>query len=317
VSTPLVAPPRPPLHAEMSRPPRLMEEWARRGNRRRSWPRWLKPLLRAALFLTPIVAVGATVGFAWRGGVFTEYLEDFDEIALEAAVNRGFVVGEVLVEGRRETERQAALSALGIHRGDPLFGVDLDAARRSLESLPWVERAWIERRWPDIIRVRLVEREPLAIWQNDRKFTVIDRAGRPLADADDLARNGNKRIETLPQVVGPEAPEHVGDLLGALDAVPDIRRRFASASWVGDRRWNLRLDNGILIKLPEGDVRDALDRLSRSQAREKLFDRDLVEVDLRQADRMVLRSGASVATAGPPATDATGKGAVKQGGAKR
>jgi len=294
-----------------------MEEWARRGNRRRSWPRWLKPLTRAVLITTAILTVGVPAWLAWRDGVFSDYLDDFDEIVLEATANRGFVVGEVLIEGRRETEREAALQALGIVRGDALFGVDLAQARLSLENLPWVERAWVERRWPDIVRVRLVEREPLAIWQNDRKFTVIDRAGRPLADADDLARKGNKRIETLPQVVGPEAPAHVGELLAALDGVPDIRRRFASASWVGDRRWNLRLDNGILVKLPEGDVRDALDRLSRTQAREKLFDRDLVEVDLRQGDRMVLRSGAGVATAGLPATDATAKGTDKRGGAKR
>lgn len=301
----------------MSRPPRLMEEWARRGNRRRSWPRWLRPLSRAALIALPFAVIGAPAWLAWRDGVFAEYVEDFDEVALEATMNRGFRVGEVLIEGRRETEREAALAALGVRRGDALLGVDLNGARESLERLPWVEKAWVERRWPDIIRVRLIEREPLAIWQNDRKFTVIDRAGRPLADADDLARKGNKRIETLPQIVGPEAPVHVGDLLTALDAVPDIRRRFASASWVGDRRWNMRLDNGILVKLPEGDVRDALDRLSRSQAREKLFERDLVEVDLRQEDRMVLRSGVGPATAGLPATDAASKGGAKHAADKR
>lgn len=287
----------------MSRPPRLMEEWARRGNRRRSLPRWLRPLTRCALIAAPLVLIGAPAWLAWRDGVLEEYVEDFDEVALEATMSRGFVVGEVLIEGRRETERDAALAALGVRRGDALFGVDLDEARRSLERLPWVERAWVERRWPDIIRVRLVEREPLAIWQNDGKFTVIDRAGRALADAEDLARKGNKRIETLPQIVGPEAASHVADLLGALDTAPDVRKRVSAASWIGDRRWNLKLDNGILVKLPEGDVRDALARLTRSQAREKLFERDLVEVDMRQEDRMILRSGATPAVPGASVAD--------------
>lgn len=289
MQAPLTAPPRPPLHREMPRPPRTMAESARRGTRRRAWPRWARPAIRVMTTVGVLGLIGG-VGYAgWAHGLFRAAWDAVDDTLVETTGDAGFVLADVLVDGRHETEKDTLIAALGIQRGEPIFGIDLEEARQQIEQLPWVEHASVQRRLPDLIYVRLSEREPLAIWQNERHFTVIDRAGRPLADAVDLAKRGNKRIETLPQIVGPEAPLHVADLLTALDDVPDIKKRMAAASWIGNRRWDVKLDNGIVVKLPENGMADALGRLARVQTRERVFERDIVAVDLRQADRMILQ----------------------------
>jgi cell division protein FtsQ len=298
---PLTAPPRPPSSRDRQRPPRTMTEQAKRGTRRRAVPRWTGPALRTAVAGLAAGLVGGIGYLGWTHGTFAAAWDAVEQTVVETTGDAGFVLGDVLVEGRHETEKDTLIAAIGVHRGAPIFGIDINEARFQIEQLPWVEHATVQRRLPDLIYVRLSEREPLAIWQNERRFTVIDRAGRPLADAVDLAKRGNKRIETLPQIVGPEAPAHVGELLEALAEVPEVRKRMAAASWIGNRRWDVKLDNGIVVKLPENDMALALQRLAMVQARERVFERDIVAVDLRQPDRMVLQTAESADQ--PPSDD--------------
>jgi len=277
-----------------------MRETAARGTRKRSLPRWLYPAMRRLSLAAAVGVIGTFSYIGWIDGTFRTLWSETRKDAVDLTGKAGFRLVDVLVEGRRETDKDELIKALGIKRGDPVFDIDLDVLRQRVEQLPWVSRSTVQRRLPDIVYVRLWEREPLAIWQNDRRFTVIDRAGRPLADAIDLAQRGNKRIETLPQIVGPEAPAHVGSLLEALDKVPEIRKRMMAASWIGNRRWNLRLNNGVIIKLPENGMLPALLRLEQFQTRERVFERDIVAVDLRQNDRLILQTaGNDELEAGP------------------
>jgi len=58
---------------------------------------------------------------------------------------------------------------------------------------------------------------------------------------------------------------------------------------VGERRWNLRLKNGIDVRLPESDVAPALERLVALDREKNLITRDIVAIDLRLADRVTVR----------------------------
>lgn len=274
-------------------PPRAMAQSAQKGNRRRAWPRWTRPAVKAAILLTPVLVLAAFAGSAWQRGTAAETAAAARESLIAASAAAGFAVNDVLVEGRTETDRNAILRTLGVQRGDPILAIDLVEAREKLESLPWVSAAAVERRLPDTLFVRLSERQPMAIWQHDRRFTVIDREGRPLADAADLARRGNERIETLPQVVGANAPFQVPKLLAALDTVPALRDMVSAAIWLGDRRWDLKLSNGITVKLPEAGMTTALRQLAELNATGKVLDRDIVAIDLRQPDRAVLQTSAT------------------------
>lgn len=276
---------------EMPAPPRAMAASAQKGNRRRAWPRWTRPAIKAALILVPTLLLAGAAGSAWKRASLAETMAAARDSLMEVSGSLGFTLDEILVVGRTETEREAVMQALGVRRGEPILSIDLAEAKERLEELPWVSGASIERRLPGILYISLSERQPMAIWQHDRRFTVIDRAGRPLADAVELARRGNQRIDTLPQVIGANAPQQVQTLLTALDRVPNIRPRVTSASWISDRRWNLQLDNGVTIKLPEGaGMTMALRQLAELDASGRVLDRDIVAIDLRQPDRAVLQT---------------------------
>jgi len=212
-------------------------------------------------------------------------LHDVGEVLAGATGVTGLRVDQVMVEGRKMIDRQTVLNAVGLKRGQPILGFDIAAARQRLEHIPWVESAVVERRLPDLVYVRLVERTPMALWQHEGRFSVIDAKGVVVVD-------GNVgSYANLPIVVGPDAPAKAESLLLLLATEPEIKARVAAAVRVGGRRWNLHLDNGVDVRLPEEDAASAIAKLAETNRANQLIDRDVKVIDLRQPDRLVLQLG--------------------------
>jgi cell division protein FtsQ len=213
--------------------------------------------------------------------------------ALAASAACWLVVRDIEVEGRETTDTATIMAALAAGRGTPILGVSPSRAKEKLESLPWVRSAAIERRLPDTLVVRLVERHPLAVWQHAGKHELIDREGAviPVKDLTRFAR--------LPTVVGDDAANHATELIDMLVRQPELAARVTAAVRVDDRRWNLRIDNAIDVLLPEANPAEAWTRLAAQERANSLLQRDIQTVDMRLPDRLVLRP------AGPPPGEAT------------
>ena len=196
-------------------------------------------------------------------------------------------VAEVRVEGRSITPEPLLRAAIGVNRNDPLLGFSLEQARARIEALTWVHRATVERRLPGTVLVTLEERRPFAVWQHGGKFDLIDRAGQVVADQDPVKNAA--AFAVLPLVVGAGAPAAAANLLDALAAQPTLRSRVAAAVRVDERRWNLRLNSGADVLLPEGAEARALAKLAELQDSQALLDRPLQVLDMRLPDRLVVR----------------------------
>ncbi|MBS0541355.1 MAG: FtsQ-type POTRA domain-containing protein, partial [Proteobacteria bacterium] len=205
-----------------------------------------------------------------------------------------FKLADVTVEGREYVERDAILAALNVHTGESLLSIDLQGARKRLEAIDWVSTATVERRMPDTLYVTLKERRPVAIWQKGSEYTLIDTNGRTVR-----ASRMPPGAESLLLLGGPGAPEHVGELLLLLAWEPAIAKQLRSAVWVGQRRWNLVLNNGTEIWLPEEDAVAALQRAAKLDGSYKLLSREFGVVDLRLPDKLYLRKRPADAPAGP------------------
>jgi cell division protein FtsQ len=156
-------------------------------------------------------------------------------------------------------------------------------ARERIESLPWVASAAVERRLPDTVTITIVERMPIALWQHNERISLIDAQGANL---------GAVAIETapdLPLVVGGDAPQHAAELLAMLAEHPAIARRVQASNWIGSRRWDLKLDNGVEVRLPETGAAEALAQLADAEASSRLLERDVSQIDLRLAGKMIVR----------------------------
>ncbi len=202
---------------------------------------------------------------------------------LQTTATLGLRVADIRVEGRVTTDRDTILEALNARPGTPLLAVDPARAKQQLESLPWVRSAVIERRFPDTIYVRLVEREPMALWQHHGKLDLIDRSGAVIS----VTRLD--RFAKLPLVVGEDAPAHANELLTMLAREPDLAAHVTAAIRVGGRRWNLRLDNAIDVLLPADDPAAAWAGLAGLQRNSAILQRDVQAIDMRLPDRLVVR----------------------------
>ena len=142
--------------------------------------------------------------------------------------------------------------------------IDLDEKRQALEKLPWIKKVVIERKLPNQLVITVWEKTPIARWQNQGKYYLLDENGQPVQDKQYLS-------EDLILVVGSDEPKYIMELLKALDKVPDISTRVRSAQRIENRRWNLRLmdaEKGLEILLPQTDIDQALIRLDKQNKKD-------------------------------------------------
>jgi cell division protein FtsQ len=252
-------------------------------------PRWYWPVVDLS-GIGAGLAVGLLTGawLGWSGAVYDATM-DLANRALTITGNAGLQVKAVYADGRRHTDRELLEGQLDVLIGDPILGFDTVAAKARLEALPWVERASVGRFLPSTIRVELEERKPLALWQNDGSFSLIDGEGGVIV-SDLVPGEVGRRFGKLRVLVGENAPDHAVDLFQMLAVEPELSARVKAATWVGDRRWTLRLDNKMDVLLPETAPLAAWRYLARAAREKALLDRAVLAVDLRQSpERMSLK----------------------------
>jgi cell division protein FtsQ len=254
-------------------------------HRRRGLPRIGAGVWRLGGYTLFAMAVAGVIAAALRGHLPPPPADLAARFGATATRLAGFAVTEVLIEGRQRADRDQVVAAIGIELGQSLFAFEPEEARARLEAIGWIEHAIVERRLPDTVHVKLTERKPIALWQHDGEVRLIDAKGAVILPEATLA------YAKLPLVVGADAAPHAESLLLTLAAEPALAQRVQAAVRVGGRRWNLIMDKGIEVRLPEDEPDVAWGRLAQAERDHRLLARDVRAIDLRLPDRMILRPG--------------------------
>ena len=251
--------------------------------RRRIIPVWRGR--RAIALAATVVVISMAAGGWWsvREGIAERLVEKAKWELIAFTGRLGFTVEDVLVIGRNQTTRDDLLKAVRLARGAPIMAFELAAAQKRIEGLDWVRTASVERMLPDTILLSVVERMPLALWQDKGRFQLIDR------DGEVILSEGIERFSDLLVVVGEDAPENAANLLDILQTQPKLMDRVESAFRVGARRWNVRLKGNIDVRLPAEGAADAWTRLAEYDARHGVLSRDVRVLDLRLPDRLIVK----------------------------
>lgn len=205
-----------------------------------------------------------------------------DEVLRATTSRVGFAIENVEVRGNREVSEIDVLQQIGLDGWTSMVGFDVGAARERIAELPWVEHVEVRKVYPATINVAITERQPFALWQQGDQLAVIERDGEVIAPF------SGGHLASLPLIIGMGADEAGPAFVEAVSRVRGLAGRVRAYIRVADRRWDLRLENGITVKLPEEGARAALAEVSRLDAEYALLERDITAVDLRLPDRLTV-----------------------------
>ncbi|WP_398472379.1 cell division protein FtsQ/DivIB [Tardiphaga sp.] len=264
---------------------------------------------RVGIAATLLILAGS-VGFGVvKGEHVDEVIAAFQDTRNAAANAAGFRISSVILNGRKQLTQDEILAIGGINGRSSLLFVDAAAVRDKLKANPWIADANVLKLYPDRLQIDVTERTAFALWQEDGKLAVI---------ADDGAVLENyvpSRFVKLPLVVGKGADAAAKDFIALLDRYPQVRAVTKAAIYVGERRWNLRLNDNLDVRLPENNVGNALAMLSKLDREDRLFSRDIVAIDMRLPDRLTVRLSEDAAKAREEQFKAQDKAKKKAGAA--
>ncbi len=247
------------------------------------WATRLSRLPSGTGVVASILLLLAAIGYGVVKGDHLPVVTDWAKNARdEAASVLGFRIATISLSGEKEMSREDILTAIGVTNRTSLLFLDADAARARLLTIPRIGDAAVLKLYPDRLQITITERQAFALWQKDGKVSVIAEDGTVLEPF-------SGRYAGLPLVVGKGAARRAKDFLAVVDQYPDISGAVRASILVAQRRWNLRLNNGIDIELPESNVAAALQRLVALDHDKKLLSRDVTLIDLRIPDRVTVR----------------------------
>jgi cell division protein FtsQ len=246
---------------------------------------------RAGTAATVLLLLGSAGLGVVKGGHLDAMIATLSDTRNAIANSAGFRISSVAINGRRQLTQDEVLASGGVNGRSSLLFLDAATVRDKLKANPWIGEATVLKLYPGQLQIDIVERSAVALWQSDGRLAVIADDGAVLEPY--LSR----RFISLPLVVGKGADTRARDFLALLDRYPQVRSLTRAAILVGERRWNLRLKDGLDIRLPENDVSNALATLSKLDREERLFSRDIVAVDMRLPDRLTVQLSEDAAKA--------------------
>lgn len=248
-----------------------------------------RPMVALCAGLTVLVLIGALLA----SGVIGRTVRHINRAIDLTVADAGFGISEIHITGNRRTPYNQVLEVLAMQPGQSIFSADLYGAQARLSHLEWIASAEVHRRYPDAIFVTLVEKRPFALWQmpgngqEDGPIAVVERSGAVITTRD------IDKFRRLPKLVGAGAGPAAADLIDAVQTHRAVSARIALYARQSERRWNLVLDNGVVVKLPETGWQKQLDALEHLIIDDGILERDVTEIDLRSPSHyfFVLKSG--------------------------
>ncbi|WP_041801957.1 cell division protein FtsQ/DivIB [Rhodopseudomonas palustris] len=246
---------------------------------------------RVGVLFTALVLLGSVSLGIVKGGHLEEVTTALSDARNAVANVAGFRITNVAISGRKQLTHDEVLAIGGVTGRSSLLFLDAATVRDKLKANPWIADATVLKLYPGQLTIDITERSAFARWQLQGRLAVIADDGAVLEPY--VAR----RFASLPLVVGKGAETHCKDFIALLQRYPQVNSVVMAAVYVGERRWNLRLRNGLDIRLPENEVGNALATLSKLDAEDRLLSRDIVAVDMRLPDRLTVRLSEDAAKA--------------------
>ena len=266
---------------------------------------------RTALVWAPLaVAVGSLGWAVSQTDIAQEAQSRFTTAINDMADRPEFAIRRVAVEGADGAVADEITERLKPMIGASSLKVQANVLRDEIAQIGWVKAARVRLIAPNTLEATVSLRSPAALWRMDGALTLLDRSGVAITMVAERAEH-----KDLPLVAGLGAndPIALGEALQIFAAASRTASRIRGLVRIGERRWDVVIDEGPRILLPAAGAVDAMGYLAALQAGEAVLGKDLRRIDLRLKGRPTLQLGSDAqremeAARARAADQAAGKG---------
>ncbi|HLD95075.1 MAG TPA: cell division protein FtsQ/DivIB [Alphaproteobacteria bacterium] len=233
------------------------------------------------VFLSTVLLTSFAAFTYFKAGPFA--IEKTQEAFVKTTSFLGFKASDIIIEGREFTSKELLDETLITVYGKSIFSQRLKDIRLSLETIPWIDKVEVQRFLPGRLRISIHERVPIAVWQHEKKFYLVDQEGVVIQFTNFIPN------PALPLVVGEDAPQAISKLVQLFRPFPDILKEIEYLRFISKRRWNIILKNKVVVLLPQEDLSKAIVLLSAVLKDGQANRDDLDQIDLRIKDKVGLK----------------------------
>ena len=183
--------------------------------------------------------------------------------------------------GDKNLQKEDILSIINNKEYKTIFDINLFKIHNNLLLNEWIETVIIERTLPNSIKIQIVEKKPMAIWQTKSGYKLITKEGSIISIANSSFFNKN-----LPIIIGEGANNDAFRILQILRKNPDLYDNVWSISYINKRRWNVHFKQGLIALLPRKKIYAGWSKIDFLQKKYKILDIGLTEIDIRNKDQI-------------------------------
>ena len=246
----------------------------------------LSPFLRCLIFygIPVLLLIGVGLLNLTNEQRREQVLTAFNDLKMFVTERPEFMVNLMSLKGASVSVMQDIREVVPIDFPVSRFDLDLDHIRQIILGLGPVKDANVRVRSNGVLLVDVVERAPAFLWRRDNGLEVLDETGI-------YVRTGASRLQhrDLPLIAGEGADSQVAQAQQLFEAAKPLRERLRGLVFIGERRWDVVLDNGQRLMLPEKNPVLALERLIAINQAEDLLERSVKVVDFRLQHRPTLQ----------------------------
>lgn len=247
---------------------------------------WLTPMVRAAVRTGVPVLTLIAIGLycLTNDNLRARFTQTLEEARANIQSRPEFQVDLMKIDGASEQLASMIRKDLGLKFPLNSFELDLPKVKDKIEQMDAVKSASLFLRSGGLLEVQIEQRIPVVLWRTGPELEMLDVNGERAG----VLSSRLDRLD-LPLIAGEAAEEHIEEALELYAMAEPIVGRLRGLRRMGMRRWDMILDRGQIIQLPEQNPTEALNRVLALNAAQKILARDVVTVDMRDATRPILR----------------------------
>ena len=192
----------------------------------------------------------------------------------------GMNIEKVMIEGMERVKGDQVIDVLNISKNTSIVLFNSEFANLKLDEIDWINKSEIKKLYPSTIQIKIFEYEPVAIWFYNGRKHLVGRSGEII---EGINADNFKNLKIF---AGHNAVKNIPTVIEKLEHYPELENQIKSLLWVGDRRWTLRLFNGMTIHLPEDNFGSALNELVKINAETSVLNRYIEVIDMRIPNRI-------------------------------